>query len=249
MGALLLGAPHLAGLLAQVEAWLAGLGVWAGVVYIAVFVLLTSIFVPGVALTFVAGGLFGLAEGTALVAIGALLGAALQYMLARRLLHRRVESAVDGSARLSAVQHALTERELGLQILLRLTPLNPPTLSYLLGAMGVRFRGFVVASFALIPMLFFEVYLGATGRRLAGLSGPTTKAQDVALWVGLASAALVVGLVTRLALRAVREATASDASVRDAAAPVPTAHASEPHAGSPRPGRRGPGSRRSRSRR
>jgi uncharacterized membrane protein YdjX (TVP38/TMEM64 family) len=238
VGALLLGAPHLAGLLGQVEAWLAGLGVWAGVLYVAVFVVLTSVFVPGVALTFMAGGLFGLAEGTALVAIGALLGAALQYVLARRLLHARVESAVEGSVRLTAVQRALTERELGLQVLLRLTPLNPPTLSYLLGAMGVRFRGFVVASLALIPMLFFEVYLGATGRRLAGLSGPTTTGQDVALWGGLASAALVIGLVTRFSLRAVREATAGDETGRDPTAPVPTVHASEPCAGSPPPTRR-----------
>ena len=52
--------------------------------------------------------------------------------------------------------------EFHLQFLLRLTPLNPATLSYLLGAAGVRFWGFLIVG---VIVLFF---LSRAARRAVG---------------------------------------------------------------------------------
>ena len=72
------------------------------------------------------------------VVAGGLLASALQFTFARRLLRARIERTLAAKPSLAAIQPAVTQDELRLQLLLRLTPLNPATIRYLLGAAGVR---------------------------------------------------------------------------------------------------------------
>ena len=65
---------------------------------------------------------------------------------------------------------AVARSELKINMLLRLTPLNPATVSYILGATGVRFPGFLLACLALTPHLLIEVYFGFAGKHLARIS-------------------------------------------------------------------------------
>jgi uncharacterized membrane protein YdjX (TVP38/TMEM64 family) len=46
---------------------------------------------------------------------------------------------------LATITRAVKGDEFRLQMLVRLTPLNPASVNYLLGAAGVRFSGFLVA--------------------------------------------------------------------------------------------------------
>jgi hypothetical protein len=62
-------------------------------------------------------------------------------------------------------------RRLRLQLLLRLSPINPVTVSYVLGASGVRFSTFMIATIGLIPTLFVEVYFGDVASHLAKVAG------------------------------------------------------------------------------
>jgi uncharacterized membrane protein YdjX (TVP38/TMEM64 family) len=96
-------------------------------------------------------------------------------------------------------------------VLLRLTPLNPATLSYLLGAAGVRFSGFLTACLALTPSLFIEVYFGNVGKhvaRMAGHDARTVYLHDLAILGSLAACVIVVVIVSRMARKAVLEAVA-----------------------------------------
>jgi uncharacterized membrane protein YdjX (TVP38/TMEM64 family) len=195
-----------------IQTWIDGLGMWGMVAYIGLFVLLTSLFVPDTLLAIIAGAVYGLGWGLLLVAVGGLLGACIQWTLARFLLREHIDAAVRGWPTLHAIQRAVLKQQLRLQVLLRLTPLNPALVSYVLGAAGVRLAGFFVACLALIPLFVLEVYAGYAGRALAG-DDPNGWLNDLALIVGLVACVIVAVMVTRTARRAVREA------VRDGTVP------------------------------
>ena len=196
--------------LATLEDWIERCGVWGPIVYVGLFIVLASVFVPDTLLAIIAGVLFGIGWGAVVVIAGGLLGAWLQYGLALRLLKTPLERAMAKRVGLRSIVGALHGRELRMQILLRLTPLSPPLVSYLMGVAGVRFDRFAVACLVMIPSLFVEVYFGYAGRHVASMAGretgPTVLLRDGLILGGLAGLIVVMVLVGRAARRAIQEA-------------------------------------------
>ncbi len=197
-----------------IERGLQRLGPWGMVAFIALFVLLTSFFVPDTVFGIIAGVLFGLVWGTVAVVAGGVGGAALQYALSRKVLRGRIERLIASRPALAAIQRAVRRDELRLQALVRLTPLSPVMTSYLLGAAGVRFPGFLVACLALIPGFFLEVYFGYAGKHVARMTGRDGQAillHDAVVVGGLAACVVVMVIISRTARRALTEAAGGEA--------------------------------------
>ncbi len=209
--------------LQAIEAAITGLGPWGRVAFVGLLVVGTSMLIPESLFGLVAGALFGLAWGISLMLAGNLIAAALQYGLARRLLHEPIQRALETRPLLRSIQSAVIRDELHLQLLLRLTPLNPALISYLLGAAGVRFIGFMLASLALISHFAIEVYLGHAGKQLLskGFTGAQGGWQHGLLIyggtaVGLTAVILVSKAAHRAVLRAIAENSADAAGNRKA---------------------------------
>jgi hypothetical protein len=115
-----------------IEAWIANLGAWGMVAYVGLFVLATSCFVPDTAMCIVAGALFGMVRGACVVVVGMLISEVLQFAISRQLLRARIEQTLATRPSLAAIQRAVIRDEFRLQVLLRLAPLNPATINYLL---------------------------------------------------------------------------------------------------------------------
>jgi len=191
------------------EAWIAQFGPWSMLAFIALFVLASSLLVPDTVLCILAGAMFGLAWGLLVVVVGSLIASGLQFTLSRRLLRARIARMLEARPSLAAIQRAVVHEEFRLQVLLRLAPLNPATISYLLGAAGVRLWGFLIACLALTPSLFVEVYVGRAGRhivRLAGGAVDTDRLQDAAIVGGLAVCLVLLMLVSKIARDALTRA-------------------------------------------
>ncbi len=196
-----------------IESWIEALGPWAVVGFIVLFVLLTSLFVPDTLLAIVAGALFGPGWGVAAVLVAGILAAAAQYTLSSRLLRSPVEAAIRRKPSLAAIRRAVMRDELHLQVLLRLTPLNPATISYLLGAAGVRFSTFLLACLALTPSFLTEVYFGQAGRhiaRIVGRGGGVLYGNNLVFLGGLAACIVVLVVVSKRAHQALLRAIAPD---------------------------------------
>ncbi len=194
-----------------IDAWITGLGPWGILAFIGLFVIATSVLMPDSVLSIMAGALFGLAWGTAAIIAGSLLAAALQYALSQGVLRVRIAQVVDKSPSLAAIQRTICHDALRLQALLRLTPLNPATVSYILGAAGVRFFGFMLACLALVPTLFIEVYFGYAGKHMARMAGRNTSAlylHDLIVIGGLVVTVIVMVVVSRMARKAFLAAVA-----------------------------------------
>jgi uncharacterized membrane protein YdjX (TVP38/TMEM64 family) len=194
-----------------IESWITQLGPWGLMAFIALFILATSFLVPDTVLCIIAGALFGMYWGVVAVLTGSLLAAAIQFAISHKLLRSRIQRMLAARPALAAIQRAVGRDEFRLQVLLRLTPLNPATISYLLGTAGVRFSGFLIACLALTPNLMIEVYFGNVGKQAAMLAGSgarTAHLHDLAMIGGFVICVTVMVLVSRIARKAVMRAVA-----------------------------------------
>jgi uncharacterized membrane protein YdjX (TVP38/TMEM64 family) len=210
---------HAAHEMKALEMWIADHGVWGKVAYVAMVVVFTSVFVPDTVLAVAAGALFGLAWGTVLTVAGSIITAAVNFLAARVLLRERIEGMLEQHPKLKAIKSAADSEGLRLQLLLRLAPVNPVSVSYVLGASGVRFSTFLMATVGLIPGLFTEVYFGYVAShitKVAGRVGEHSTAHTVVTIVGFVVCIVLIVFISRIAARALADAevkTMTDASV------------------------------------
>ncbi|MGB3211046.1 MAG: VTT domain-containing protein [Desulforhopalus sp.] len=192
-----------------IEIWLTKLGPWGVLVFVGLFVLATSFLLPDTVLCIIAGALFGMYWGVAAVLAGSLLAGAVQFALAKKLLRTQVQQAIAAKPSPAAIQRAVRHSQFRLQLLLRLTPLNPAMINYILGATGVRFSGFLFACLALTPNLAIEVYFGYAGMhaaRLAGRGVQNANVQELLVIGGFLVCVVVMVLVSKKAHKEVMQA-------------------------------------------
>ncbi len=196
--------------LQQALTWVDGLGIWAPVVFVAMYIVVCVLVIPGSILTLGAGAVFGVLRGTLFTAVGATLGATVAFLLGRTLLRDWVKQKVEASPKLSAVDDAV-EREGGkLVFLLRLSPLVPFSLSnYVYGLTKIKTRHYTLASFfGMFPGILLYAYIGSLVRRFAelGAGGRVTSPAEWGLYiVGLIATVVATTMVTIVARRALRE--------------------------------------------
>lgn len=162
---------HAGAELVAMEGWIAGHGILGILVFVGLIVVFTSLFVPDTLFAIAAGALFGLAQGTALILVGATIAALLDFCLARKLLRPRILALLQRRPKLQAIERVANKGGLRLQLLLRLAPISPVTVSYLAGASNTRFSSFLGAIPGMIPGLFCEVYFGYMAMHLGKVAG------------------------------------------------------------------------------
>lgn len=197
-------------------AWVDGLGLWGPAVFIGGYALAVVAFVPASLLTLAAGAIFGLGPGTLYVFVAAVIGSCLAFLVARHLARRVVERRLEGNQRYAAIDRAVGEQGRRIVFLLRLSPAFPfNLLNYALGLTRVRFADYALASFGMLPGTLLYVYSGKVAGDVAALAGGAEMSggsgRTALLIVGLVATVVVTALVTRIARRALAEAT-GDAS-------------------------------------
>jgi uncharacterized membrane protein YdjX (TVP38/TMEM64 family) len=202
------------GYVSSFAAWVDGLGAWGPAVFIAGYALAVAAFVPGSLLTLAGGAIFGVAAGTAYVFCAALLGSSLGFLIARYVARSAVERRLAGNEKFAAIDRAVGRQGRWIVFLLRLSPVFPfSLLNYALGLTSVKFTDYLAASIGMLPGTLLYVYSGKAVGDVASLAGGVAHergASDFALLaVGLAATAGVTVLVTRIARRALDEATSA----------------------------------------
>ena len=211
--ALVLLGRQLSGQLPRLTAYVDGLGALGPIAFIAAYAVACVAFVPASLLTLAAGALFGVVRGTIFVLIGATLGALGAFLVARYLARDWVAARVAKDPRFAAIDAAIAEQGRRVVFLLRLSPVIPfNVLNYALGLTKVRVADFVIASAGMIPGTLLYVYTGKLASVVVGASDAATPPKGPAFYavlgLGLAATAAVTVLITRLAKRALADATA-----------------------------------------
>jgi uncharacterized membrane protein YdjX (TVP38/TMEM64 family) len=192
--------------------WVDGLGVWGPAAFVAGYALAVAAFVPGSLLTLAGGAIFGVARGTAFVFAAAVLGSSLAFLISRYFARSAIERRLAGNEKFAAIDGAVRQNGRWIVFLLRLSPVFPfNLLNYALGLTSVRFADYLVASFGMLPGTLLYVYSGKAVGDVAALAGGAAPERGALyyalLGLGLAATAGVTVLVTRIARRALADAT------------------------------------------
>jgi pyruvate/2-oxoglutarate dehydrogenase complex dihydrolipoamide dehydrogenase (E3) component/uncharacterized membrane protein YdjX (TVP38/TMEM64 family) len=205
------------------DAGVPGMGLFA-VAYVAA----TVLFVPGLLLTMGAGLAYGVGAGAPLVWLSANLAAAAAFMLGRTFAREMIAARVAGNVKFAAIDRAVGREGFKIVLLTRLSPAFPfNLLNYAYGLTQVTLRDYVVASMlGMIPGTVMYVYLGSLLTDVAQLASGGGGGASAPWWLkllGFAATVAVTVVVTRVARRALDEATAAKAPARMPDAPAPHA--------------------------
>lgn len=183
------------------------LGPWGPAIFVLLYIAATVLFVPGSALTLGAGALFGVGLGSALVSVGATLGATAAFLIGRHLARGWVAKKIAGNPAFAALDRAVAAEGWKIVGLARLSPAFPYSLlNYAFGLTRVSLRDYVLASWlGMMPGTVMYVYLGSLAR--AAGERTRTPAEWALYGLGLLATIAVTILVTRLARAALARRT------------------------------------------
>jgi len=231
LGGLVYLGRELGGYVPQFAGWVDGLGALGPVAFIAGYAMAVVGFVPGSVLTLAAGAIFGVLEGTLYVFLAATLGSAGAFLVSRYLARRAVERRLEGDPRFTAIDRAIGAQGRKIVFLLRLSPIFPfNLLNYALGLTRVRLADYLIASLGMIPGTLLYVYSGKLAGDVAAVAGGAGVERSTGyyavLGLGFLATVIVTTVVTRVARRALEEATHSstppaDGAVTRGRAPMP----------------------------
>lgn len=206
------------------EDFMRQLGGWGPLLYILVFVIATSIFIPESIIAIAAGAIFGLWMGLVWVVVAGTIAAVFIFVIGRHFLRDRVEHMLDAHPKITAIDTAASHSGFRLMVLLRLSPLNFTLLNYLLAISRAHFRPYLLACLGMFPGNFSTVYIGFAARHAANLATDVKQhggrlpegdsmVHELTLFLGLGAAILASVVVARIAMREIRKATVKAAEV------------------------------------
>lgn len=192
--------------------WVDGLGAWGPAAFIVGYALAVVAFVPGALLTLAGGAIFDLFWGSIFVFIAAVLGSSAAFLVARYVARSAVERRLAGNERFAALDRAIGDQGLKIIFLLRLSPAFPFSfMNYAIGLTRISFRDYVLASVGMIPGTILYVYYGKLVGDVAALASGVAPERGTSyymlLGVGLAATIAVTAVVTRIARKALQEAS------------------------------------------
>src|SRR5215510_3384490 len=113
---------HVQDLLQAALDWIGKLGPWGPVIFVALYVVATVLFVPGSVLTLGAGAVFGVVLGSVCVSISATLGATAAFLVGRYLARNAIARKIEKNEKFAAIDRAVAEEGWKIVFLTRLSP-------------------------------------------------------------------------------------------------------------------------------
>ena len=208
---LLSGPPRVDEAVSALRLWADTRGAGGMIGFGAAYVALALLFVPGAALTLVAGAVYGVGRGLVVVAIATTVADAAAFLLGRHVARRAVLRLMDRHPRFRVVDRTISRGGWRIVALVRLNPTLPYSASnYLFGITGVPFLTFLASSAVFtLPGAGVYLYAGFVGVETLG-DGARSTGEWVLLVLGLAASVTAIAYVTVLARRALDEMDADE---------------------------------------
>ena len=153
---------------AALERWIQDAGIWAPLLFMAVYAVAAVLFLPGTLLTLAGGALFGPVLGTLYNLTGATIGATLAFLIARYLASDWIAERTGG--RLKQLINGVEDEGWRFVAFTRLVPLFPfNLLNYALGLTRIKLSHYLLATYTcMLPGAMAYTYLGYAGREAVG---------------------------------------------------------------------------------
>lgn len=131
----------------RLRRFIASYGIWAPLVYLLVWTIAPSLFLPGLPILLAGGILFGPFWGMAYSSLGTLAGSSLAFLVARYLARDWVSAKIRGS-KLARLDDQVARHDWKIVAFSRLIPVSPFfLLNYAFGLTRIRFLPYALATF------------------------------------------------------------------------------------------------------
>ena len=178
--------------------------------FVPLYALWVTLLLPGIWASMLAGALYGTVWGSALVFLGACLGAEATFLLGRHWLRDWARRQLQRTPRLLAIEQGVSREGLRLVLLTRLSPAFPFSLLNLAyGLSEVSLRDYSLGLLGILPGTILFCGLGALAGDVARFGAVLSGEADAGTWalraVGVLATLGVVAVVSRAAQRALQE--------------------------------------------
>ena len=146
----------------RLHSWIKGFGPWGPLVYILIYSITPSLFLPGLPVTIAGGLAFGPVYGTLFAIVGATIGACLAFLVARYFARSQVESLLEG--KLKKIEEGVEKKGWIFVAITRLIPIFPfNLLNYAFGLTKIKFSHYAITSFiCMLPATATYVVLSSS---------------------------------------------------------------------------------------
>ena len=186
-------------------------GAWSAIWYPLLYACCNVLLLPGGVLSVGAGFFFGLWWGFLIALVGNVGGAAISFFISRWIGRQWLKRKLMKNQTLVALEPAVEREGWKIILLSQLHPLFPTSLlNYLYGLTRIRFRTCMLwVAIGQAPGLFLYSYLGTLGQLGLNLARGKSDPKAIEYWIwlgGFASAAIILILLGRIALRLLKQA-------------------------------------------
>jgi uncharacterized membrane protein YdjX (TVP38/TMEM64 family) len=197
--------------LASIQQHVMHWGALSAIFYPLLYACCNVLLLPGGVLSIGAGFFFGLWWGFLIALLGNVTGAAIAFFISRWIGRQWLKRKLMRNSTLVALEPAVEREGWKIILLSQLHPLFPTSLlNYLYGLTRIRFRTCMLwVAIGQAPGLFLYSYLGTLGQLGLNLARGKTHPRGIEylIWLGgFASAAVVLVLLGRIALRLLQQA-------------------------------------------
>lgn len=201
--------------LADVQQHVMRWGAWSAIWYPLLYACCNVLLLPGGVLSVGAGFFFGLWWGFFIALVGNVSGAAISFFISRKIGRQWFKRRLLRHETLGALEPAIEREGWKIILLSQLHPLFPTSLlNYLYGLTKIRFRTCMIwVAVGQAPGLFLYSYLGTLGQLGLNLARGKSHPKAIEYWIwlgGFASAAIILILIGRSALRLLKQAQEAD---------------------------------------
>lgn len=147
----------------QIQAWLNYHGIWAPIIYIALYIVATILVLPSTALNLTGGAIFGPVLGTVWTSIAAIIAAIVSFGFTRTIGRNTVARKLAG--RWQAMDAEVRRGGLFYMFAIRLIPIMPYGLvNFAAGLTAVSFKDYVLGTtLGTVPSVLPFVLIGSSG--------------------------------------------------------------------------------------
>lgn len=131
----------------RVDAWFDGLGWWAPLAFVLLWVAATVFFLPGLILTIAGGLIFGAAWGVVWTTVGANAGAIAAFLIGRYAARDMVEGMVEKNSHLRKIDEGVRRNGWRMLMITRLVPIFPFNVqNYVYGLTNIPLKTYVLVT-------------------------------------------------------------------------------------------------------
>jgi len=192
----------------RLDAWFSGLGAWAPVVFIGLWVAVCLLMVPGLPVSIVGGLIFGAVWGSVWTTVGANLGAAAAFLVGRYAARDTVAGWVARHPALARIDAGVRRHGWRMLIITRLVPVFPFNLqNYAYGLTAIPFSTYVLVTLpSMIPATVAYNFAAGSAREVVLSGGEPAAVRTTFVYLAIAAVAFVLlSLVPRWVTRWYRD--------------------------------------------